>query len=665
MLLKDAGLSGRTVTALAKKKVYTADDLMRVVPNKFRDYRHPCRIVTEAMDGTYVAVRGVMESCEKKESNGKRYMVMRLSLDMQRVRVTTFQNLYLYSTYASYVQCEVVICGKLSYDPQYGFSMSSPDIVELASRFRPRMYTIYPNWKGISDSSLRDSIRTVLKTCKDPLAKPVREMADKNGVMDYRRAMESLHYPSDPESVMLAQESLTFHDLLYFADRFRETSDIRHTSFAFPEGNLVQRFISGLPYALTKDQQMVIGKLMETARDGGRINALIQGDVGSGKTVVATALMINAVENGFQAVLTAPREVLALQHYKEISRVADGLGISTVFLHSGMKASERKKAYADIESGKVSLIIGTHSCMSEAVAYHALALVITDEEHLFGVAQKEALSKKAAGGVHVISMSATPIPRTLAGVLYGESKEILSIKTMPAGRIPIQTATQLGHRNAFPFLLDQIRAGHQGYVVCPAIDSADEEKTGHIMSLEEAEVLYRRYFEPYGVRIAVLNGRMKPAEVEEVTAAFTAGKNDIILSTTVIEVGVNNPNATVIIIEQAERFGLASLHQLRGRVGRGQYPSYCILISPEPDNARLSIMKQTTDGFKIAEEDLQLRGAGNLIGEEQTGFDRFVDEMLLYPDIYEAAKKIVARFSGTRYLDGLTAIYREHEEAAS
>ncbi len=353
----------------------------------------------------------------------------------------------------------------------------------------------------------------------------------------------------------------------------------------------------------------------------------------------------------------APRGVLAIQHYDELKKYADTLGINIAFLRSGMNARERREVLNGISSGEIPFIVGTHSCLSDDVIYKNLGTIITDEEHLFGVKQKEQLEKKAGEGVHMLSMSATPIPRTLATIIFGKSKEILTIKTMPKGRLPIKTISETGHSKSFAMLEHEIKNGHQAYVVCPAIENKEDTD---IVSIEEMEIIYRNYFVKRRIEVGILNGKMKKDEIEAIIKDFVDGKIQILLSTTVVEVGVNVPNATVMVIEQADRFGLASLHQLRGRVGRNNYQSYCILVTDAIDNPRIRIMCETTDGFRIAEEDLKLRGTGNLIGVEQAGFNKYVEEMIMYPDLYKKACDYAFRYKNE--LAPLIDEYKQHEE---
>jgi ATP-dependent DNA helicase RecG len=392
----------------------------------------------------------------------------------------------------------------------------------------------------------------------------------------------------------------------------------------------MQALLDSLPYKLTEDQHRAVYGMLNTMASGRRLDALLQGDVGSGKTICAAILISAVIDSGYQAALMAPTSVLASQHYKEFASYFPG---RTVFLGSKLKAKERRTILSSIKDGSASLIIGTHAAIASDIEYANLALTVVDEEHRFGVAQRELLQEKAQAGAHVLSMSATPIPRSLALAVHGESTVIYDIHTMPAGRKPVKTIVFRNKDKTYASLYNQIKAGHQGYIVCPIIESND--KVEGVTSITETEDALRKFFAGTDVRISCIHGAMKPTAIEDEISKFAAGQSDILLSTTIVEVGVNVPNATVMIIQNAERFGLAQLHQLRGRVCRGSAQGYCVLLSDDISNPRLQIMARTTDGFEVAKSDLELRGAGNLIGTEQSGFDRAVEIIATNHALYQ------------------------------
>ena len=665
MNLLEAGFAQKTANALNKRKIFTADDLVRLAPNHYRDYRK-LQSAEAVPEGAYAAISGKLMMVNKLVSRKNvTYLMMSLMQDQGELDILSFSEVYNYTKYARYLYSAVVVCGKVSVsvNPVTGESrkqMLNPDLIELISDFRPRVYTIYPNYRGISDQMLRSGIGRLASVTEELLPAPVlKSIREDIPLLSYREAIRELHYPESAESLKAARERLIFNDLLYYAYFAKQdTEDAKYTKAGFPENSFMKQFISSLPYELTEDQKKVISECSETAYQGLRMNYLLLGDVGCGKSVCAFSLMFLAHENGFQSAIMTPREALSRQHYNELSVYAEKYGISCVFLHSGMKAAERKKAVSDIRSGKISFIVGTHSVLSDDVEYKNLALIITDEEHLFGVAQKERLASKAMDGVHEIAMTATPIPRSLAGVLYGSDRKILEIRTMPKGRKPILTCTQRYHRNTFDFIEQELQNGHQCYVICPSIE--DSENFPDLLSLEAAFNLYNEEFSEKGWKIGVVNGKMPKNEIAETIDRFSRNDLQILISTTVVEVGMNIPNASILVVENAERFGLASLHQLRGRVGRSDFQSYCILISDDTENERLQAMVRCTSGFEISEMDLEQRGAGNLIGLEQSGYDKYVELMLANPQMYKIARKIVKQYWRTGYLNRLVMTYDEH-----
>ena len=665
MKIEAMELQKRTLTALKKKKIYTVNDMASFVPRTYRDYREVKRL-SECEDGEFAAVRGRITKVDKKFGQ-RYYVVIRLTEpngDFLTVMYFCMADYYA-KTFGEHMQQDAVLCGKIKKEAKFGrwlYSMSPPEHYFFNESYRPWIDSIYPNIKGVSDEMRDKLIAEAVEKAEEPLS---WEIMSKYGMMDYKSALTELHHPTSLETVEKAKNRILFNDLLYFAILFRlgEARDDLKSAILFEKVGLCQEFIKNLSFRLTGDQKGVLNRMVMNSRSGMRNNVLLQGDVGCGKTIVAAIMMMTAYENGYQSVLMAPKEILARQHFYEIAGYASKFGINTCFLHSGMKAAERKKAFAEIKSGEISFIIGTHACLSDKIEYKNLGLIVIDEEHLFGVDQKEKLEEKAVEGVHMLSMSATPVPRTLATVMYGNKKEIMLIRTKPAGRLPVQTAVQLTHKNIFPFMEKEIRAGHQCYVVCPSIEEKETEGP-EVVSIQSMYQEYQGYFGEKGIRIGVVHGKMKKEEIADTVQKFVANEVQVLMSTTVIEVGVNVPNATLIVIEQAERFGLASLHQLRGRVGRGDKQSYCILRSNMQENERLDVMTKTTDGFEIAEADLKLRGTGNLIGMEQSGTNKYVEEMLDNPEIFKKASEVASYCYQHGYAEKLINMYKEHEAEA-
>ncbi len=656
MDLIKAGIDKRVATALKKKHIVTVNDIVRYTPSKYHDYK-TIKNIKDAVDGPYSAFCGKLISLDKRFSR-KFYITMKfLQNDGTVFRAVLFSDTQKYPEYLKLREQEVVICGQAEYSDQYGYSVKNGYNIKLASDFTPGIEAGYSKIKGVTEEKFQKMLSDAMESIEEPFEDAV---LSKYRLPGYKECLHGLHTPQEAKDVSVGKYRMLFDDLFYFAsvlnigeENNKETSDIVFSKF-----EKTVSFMKDLPYDLTKDQKNVLNVFASNAKNGKRNKLLVQGDVGCGKTIVAITMMMLAWENGYQAVLMAPREVLARQHYEEVKSFADKYGIEVRFLASGIPAAEKKKLKEELSSGKVTFAVGTHSVFAETYEYKNLGLVITDEEHLFGVEQKRALEKKAQDGVHSVAMSATPIPKTLASVMYGNAKEILVIHSMPKGRKPIQTATQVGHKNVYGFLQKEIQNGHQAYVVCPAIENNPD---AGLVSIESVEKAYRQVFDPLGIKIGVVNGQVSEDEVKATIDSFSKNELQILISTTVIEVGVNVPNATVMVIEQADRFGLATLHQLRGRVGRGQDQSYCILISSDRNNARLNTMVATTDGFEIAEADMMERGSGDLVGVRQAGGNKYVKQMLMYPETFRLAVDVAKFCRQHGYGKKVMELYMEHE----
>ena len=628
----------RAGNALAKKKIQTADALARWLPRAYHDYR-TAQTIENCTPDRHHAVRGVLDGIEQKRGANGAYLRLKVSNGMggQSFFVFMFSKTYLFATLSDLQGEEIVILGRVQRGTRFGYTMAEPEAILPAARFQPHIATVYPKIGGISDKALRTLVQEAVAEATEPLE---ADILTDTGLCGYREALWKLHAPNSPEDVREGTLRLRFNDLLYFAlkillERGRRLGGqplvCRHR-----EG--MDTFLENLPFRLTGDQTRAIAAIAEAmSHKDMPMDTVLQGDVGSGKTVVAAAAMILAVENGGQAVLAVPRTVLAMQHLATMQRFFGDEAV--VFLGGAMSKGERDCTMAKIADGRAKYIIGTHACFMENVPYHRLALVVTDEEHLFGVGQKEAAAHLTKANIHRLSMSATPIPRTISSILYA-GRGILAIREKPAGRLPVQTEILSQRQGAIRRMAAEIARGHQCYVVCPAID--EDAETG-LISVEAMVREYQTLLAPMGISLAVATGRMAKGEAEAAVARFADGKADVLLSTTVIEVGVDVPNATVIVIEQADRFGLATLHQLRGRVGRGNMQAYCLLLAEDETNARLQVLQATDDGFAIAEADAEIRGSGNLLGTEQHGFDRFVRLAAQNPARFTYAMQMAAR----------------------
>jgi ATP-dependent DNA helicase RecG len=667
MLLKDIGTPTKTVNALAKKNIITVDDLAHVVPRKYKNYLKVVNLNEAEIDKDN-AIRGHIVSTEIRGERFPKCLAATL-LDEetgQTLELSWFGGNQIIAYQKSIIEKldgkNIVVCGKLIKHDKFGFKMLTPDKMELETEFKPHIMTIYRKFSGVSEKTLKQLIYKSLKFINEPLEIIPKDM------LGYKEALYKLHYPKKMEDVTEGARRLVYNDFTYINLKLARDGSNRKDGFLFDKYELTQQFVKALPFALSDGQKNACNKIVISTHKGVRLNALVQGDVGCGKTVVAFTGLINAVENGYQGALLAPTQVLAEQHFLELTERLKDFDLKVAFLGGGTKAKERREILAGLKDGSINIIVGTHAIFSASVEFNNLGMIIIDEEHKFGRAQKQALKNKAEAGAHVVRMSATPIPRSLVGAIYGEDVEIINIETMPQGRKPVQTAKQIGHTNTFPFILKQLKEGHQCYVVCPAIDNdvdEDEEPLYKLKNVKEVAEEYENYFSKFGFKVASLNGKMSKKDMSATIESFANNEAQILVSTTVIEVGVNVPNATIIVVEQAERFGLASLHQLRGRVGRGTYRGYCILQSEHIDNERIDIMCSTNNGFEIAEMDLNMRGGGDIIGDAQSGFDKYVNEIIDNPKLYELAKLGASKLMESGLGGRLISLYEEKDEYES
>ncbi len=505
------------------------------------------------------------------------------------------------------------------------------DYSKMVSIMQPK----YPLTMGLSNAAVAKAVRQALEALdfSEFLPEDIRRIYH---LCSFEEAMWQIHFPESEEQMTMARRRLVFDEFLFFIigiRRMKEETEKLEVEEPLQKGFEAAKLLSALPYELTGAQKRVWREIEEDLCKKEAMNRLIQGDVGSGKTILAFLALLMTAENGRQGCLMAPTEVLAKQHYDALCEMSEkyGLCIKPELLTGSMTAKEKKMAYQRIAAGEVNAIVGTHALIQEKAAYRNLALVITDEQHRFGVRQRETLAGKG-DQVHVLVMSATPIPRTLAIVLYGDL-HVSVLDEMPANRLPIKNCVvDTSYRDkAYSFIQREIREGRQVYVICPMVEEGEMEGVENVLDYTEK----LRMIMPPSIRISALHGKMKPAEKQEIMDEFAAGNLDILVSTTVIEVGINVPNATVMMVENAERFGLAQLHQLRGRVGRGSYQSYCIFMSGNDSKKtmeRLGILNKSNDGFFIANEDLRLRGPGDLFGVRQSGMLEFA-----LGDIYQDA----------------------------
>ena len=563
--------------------------------------------------------------------NTPRTAHIRKGLDLTKVQVAdttgrlnlTFVNNKYVSEQLHYGS-EYIFYGAVSGD-FIGYSMTNPVFEALDSQpvTTRRILPIYPLTAGLSNAAMLKAVRQALAICDTPPEIIPAEVRLSYGILGADRAYSAIHEPASMAEAEMAKKRLIFEEFFVFSAglSLMRASRAEKKTEAYQNLNL-KPFLSSLPFALTGAQQRAIDEIVSDFAKGAPMNRLVQGDVGSGKTMIAAAAAYLTVNNGRQAALMAPTEILAEQHYQSLGRLFAPLGIRTALLTGSLTPKEKRLVRESIAAGEADLIIGTHALLSDTTTFHDLGLVIADEQHRFGVAQRSKLSAKG-NDPHLLVMSATPIPRTLALLMYGDL-DVSIVNELPPGREAVDTflvgESYRARINAF--IRKQVAEGHQCFVVCPAVE--ESEDLGIKAATVWAETLQKTVFPD--LRIALLHGQMKAQEKEDAMASFARGEADVMVATTVIEVGVDVPNATLMVIEDADRFGLSQLHQLRGRVGRGKAKSYCILTShnKNPETLqRLKALCKTTDGFKIAEEDLSLRGPGDFFGSRQSGLPTF------------------------------------------
>jgi len=563
--------------------------------------------------------------------NTPRTSHIRKGLDLTRVQVadhsgrlniTFFNNKY--AAEALQYGKEYIFYGAVSGD-FIGYNMTNPVFEALDSTpvTTRRILPIYPLTAGLSNAVMLKTVRQAMAVCDAPEEILPAQIREKYGILPAERSYSAIHEPSSMAEAELAKKRLIFEEFFVFSAglSLMRASRAEKKTDAYTNVNL-DAFYGALPFALTGAQQRAIGEILQDLQKGTPMNRLVQGDVGSGKTMVAAAAAFCAIQNGYQAALMAPTEILAEQHYASLGRLLSPLGIRAELLTGSMTVREKRLVRERIASGEAQFAVGTHALLSDATSFQKLGIVITDEQHRFGVSQRARLSAKGSDP-HLLVMSATPIPRTLALLMYGDL-DVSILDERPPGREDVDTflVGESYRPRINAFIRKQVQEGHQCFIVCPAVE--ENEDLSIKAATVWAETLQKTVFPD--LRIALLHGQMKGAEKEEVMAAFARGEADVMVATTVIEVGVDVPNATLMVVEDADRFGLSQLHQLRGRVGRGRAKSYCILTSRNrnPETLqRLKALCKTTDGFKIAEEDLKLRGPGDFFGSRQSGLPAF------------------------------------------
>lgn len=616
------GVGEKTARLFSKLNVTNVEELLHYYPRAYDAFREP-QPVKSLVPETTAAVEGVLtKTADVVRFSHLQVTMVHLRDETGTVQLNWYNMPFLRSTLKAGER--FVFRGKVA-KKRGKLVMEQPEIYRPAqySALVHSMQPVYGQTKGLGNKTIAKAVAQALSERELERDYMPERLREKYELAEYNFALEHIHFPKDEAELLFSRKRLVFDEFFMFLLSVRllkeKKADTKSLYVMEPRPE-VQRLKDSLPYSLTKAQEKVLKEVYADLSGGRVMNRLVQGDVGSGKTIIAILALLQAAYNGYQGALMVPTEVLARQHLESMEELfaAHGIEKKAILLTGSMTAKEKRMAYQKIESHEADIIVGTHALIQEKVIYDKLALVITDEQHRFGVAQREMLGNKGTEP-HVLVMSATPIPRTLAIIIYGDL-DISIIDELPANRKPIKNCV-VGtdyRKNAYRFIEREAAAGRQAYVICPMVEPSEMIEAENVVDYTKK----LRENLPESVRVEYLHGKMKPKEKNLLMDQFAEGEIQVLVSTTVIEVGINVPNATVIMIENAERFGLAQLHQLRGRVGRGKEQSYCIMVNASSDEGiqkRLEILNKSNDGFFIASEDLKLRGPGDIFGIRQSG----------------------------------------------
>lgn len=664
------GVGPKIAYKLNKLGIYTVQDLMLYFPKKHIDYSSRT-LIRDLKEGETTTVFGYIKSVSAFNTQ-KKLSVVKVTVadESGRLDLSFFQaksnRFMLERTKSQFpINAGIMLSGKVkrnNYDGKLTFDkptysiMTGEFLEDKNSNLNiARIVPIYTICEDLSIKVLRRAIFNAIQKYKDEIENVIPDfMREKIGLLDKKTAVEQIHFPESQELLEQARFSLIFEELFLIQlkmVRIREQNSHNHSALALKikEKGLVKEFIDNLPFELTGAQKKAVNEILNDLNSDVPMARLLQGDVGSGKTVVATIMLLAGVENGYQGALMAPTEILAQQHYNNLQQWLSPMGISVGLFLGSQGKKIREKFRTDLRNGQMNIAVGTHALIQEDVDFNNLGAIVVDEQHRFGVKQRNVLKKKSQNP-QILTMTATPIPRTLALTVHGDL-DLTIIDELPKGRKPIKTSLVTSHRGVYELIQSEIDAGRQAYVVYPLIE--ESETLSAKAATIEAERLQKEVFPQY--KIGLLHGKLKNDEKEQVMKDFKDKKYDILVSTTVVEVGVDVPNATVMLIENAERFGLSQLHQLRGRVGRNSLQSYCILhtsTKSQETRERLNIMTQTNDGFVIAEKDLQLRGPGEFLGTRQSGLpDLIISDIVRDAKILEMARNEAIDFVKTNKIE--------------
>lgn len=632
------GIGDKTAALFKKLGVETVEELLHNYPRAYDAFEEPVP-VGQVREGQIQTVSGQL----LKTASVRRFKNMQIIVTTVKDLTGSLQLTWYNMPYLRTVlqMGKILVFRGRVVKKSNRLTMEQPEIYtpESYGQIVHSMQPVYSQTKGLSNKTITKTVQQALAQRQMEQEYLPADLRKKYQLAEYNYAIEHIHFPSDQQELLFARKRLVFDEFLFFlmaVRRLKEKRQDKQSRFVLERRPEIAELVASLPYDLTGAQKKVLEEVQRDLSGGLIMNRLIQGDVGSGKTIVAVLSLLQAAYNGFQGALMVPTEVLARQHFESITELfkTHRIDCKAVLVTGSMTAKEKRIAYEKIAGHEADIIVGTHALIQEKVKYDKLALVITDEQHRFGVGQRQALGEKGEEP-HILVMSATPIPRTLAIILYGDL-DISIINEMPANRLPIKNCVvDTGYRDkAYQFIVREIMAGRQAYVICPMVEESEMIEAENV--LDYTKLLRTKL--PESIVVEYLHGKMKGKEKNQIMERFAAGEIQVLVSTTVVEVGVNVPNASVMMIENAERFGLAQLHQLRGRVGRGKHQSYCIMVNcsdKDGTQERLDIMNKSNDGFFIASEDLKLRGPGDIFGLRQSGdlefklADVFTDANLL------------------------------------
>jgi len=652
------GIGEKAEQCMNKMNIYTVGDLLEHYPRNYDEFK-PITPISALSEGETAAIEGSLLARPQMKSRGRlKILTITLQDETGSVLVTWFNMPFLRNQLK--MGTRYILRGKVT-KKNGRLILDQPKIYTREEFYKQvgKLRPIYPLTAGITNNAVTKALENALKDTEELLEYLPAEIRKRQHLVEYKKALKQIHFPANKKEAAEGRKRLVFDELFLYslALSYIKKNGRTKSNHIMEKKSEVETLIQELPFSLTNAQIKVYDEIMEDMTSDFVMNCLVQGDVGSGKTIVAVLALYQTVLNGAQGAFMVPTEVLAKQHYKSLCQMLSDKGVRVGLLTGALAAKQKREGREKLASGEWDIVVGTHAIIQDNVEFKNLALVITDEQHRFGVKQRESLFKKGQEP-HVLAMSATPIPRTLALILYGDM-DLSIMDERPAERLPIKNCVvNTDYRpNAYRFMKNQIDEGRQVYIICPMVEESEEMELENVTIYTEE---LREIFPP-SIRIAGLHGKMKPQEKEDIMEQFSKGETDILVSTTVIEVGIDVPNATVMMIENAERFGLAQLHQLRGRVGRGKEQSYCILMAGQPSKdsmERLSVLANSNDGFYIAEEDLKLRGQGDLFGVRQSG-----DQIFQLADIFEDAKILKQAGEEARAFteDEITLLYKKNE----